>query len=60
MPTYRLFYRDSGKIQGTDDLEATNDAEAVSLVHARKLPVSCEIWDRDRLAARVPAYQLSA
>ena len=57
MPMYRLFYLNVGKIEGTDSLEATNDAEATSLVRARKLPVDCEIWERSRLVAKVPPYR---
>jgi hypothetical protein len=45
-----------GKIGHVDDLDADDDDAAVSLAYAKKLNVSCEIWDRDRLVAQIAAH----
>lgn len=57
MPKYRLYYLNQGKVEGADTLEAKHDDIAMVLVRARKLPLTCEIWDRDRLVGRVPPYR---
>jgi hypothetical protein len=56
MPKYRLYYLNMGKIEGADTLEAKHDDIAMVLVRARKLPLTCEIWDGDRLVGRVPLH----
>lgn len=57
MPKYRLYYMSGEKVEGTDELVAKSDDDAVKLVRARKLPVDCEIWGGDGLVERVPAYE---
>ena len=58
MSEYRLYYFGvSNKIEDTDTLDAKSDDEAVVLVRARKLPVRCEIWERDRLVSDVRPHQ---
>jgi hypothetical protein len=60
MATYRLYCMDGlGKIGRVEPLEAKNDDEAVHLAYTMKLPVTCEIWDRDRLVAQIPAHNTS-
>ena len=57
MAVYRLYRMDGlGKIGRVETLVAKDDAEAVSLACAQKLPVACEIWDRDRLVAEIPGH----
>ena len=57
MGHYRLYCLDgAGRIGRGDWIEAENDEGAIALVKAKKLNVSCEIWDRNRLVAKVPAY----
>ena len=54
MPSYRLFSFDgAGKITGAERLDATDDHWAIEAARALKLGVRCEIWDRERLIARV-------
>ena len=51
---YRAFCLDrDGKIIHAEALDATNDADAITLAHG--LPrdaVTCEVWDVDRLVVR--------
>lgn len=57
MAAYRLYLMNGlGKIGRVERLDARNDEEAVSLASARELPVDCEVWDRDRLVAEIPAH----
>jgi hypothetical protein len=52
---YRLYCMNGlGKIGRVEHLEAGSDEEAVHLAYEKKLPVSCEVWDRDRLVAEIP------
>lgn len=58
---YRLYVMDGlGKIGSVRNLAAENDEKAVRLACRLKLTVSCEVWDRDRLVAEVPAHDPSA
>lgn len=54
LPSYRHYRLDgAGSISSADWLEAADDAEAVRKVRAIKLACVCEIWDRNRLVARI-------
>lgn len=57
MATYRLF-RTNGlrKIEGVQELEANDDAEAVSRACGLQLHVSCELWQADRLVAQIAPH----
>ena len=46
-----------GKPGGAKLLEAKNDEEAVRLAQEMKVPVDCEVWDRDRFVAAIPAHE---
>ena len=56
--TYQLYTMDglgrSGRVQ---PLDARDDDAAIHLAFAKKLPVSSEIWDGDRLVAAVPPLE---
>ena len=61
MVDYRLYCLDGkGAIGSADWIEAASDDEAVAIVRRKKLAASCELWDRNRLVCRIPAYPISA
>ena len=61
MPDYRLYCLDgTTHIANGEWFEAKNDDEAMAIVRVKKLSVNCEIWDRDRLVASIPARSVSA
>ena len=54
MPSYRLYSFDgAGKITRAERLEATDDEWAVEAARVLKLGVRSEIWERDRIVAKV-------
>ena len=54
MPAYRHYRLDgAGSIRTADWLDATDDSDAVRQVRELKLNSVSEIWDRNRLVARV-------
>jgi len=54
LPSYRLYRLDgAGKIVGAEWVEAADDAAAEQDARNRGLPVACEMWDRNRLVARI-------
>jgi hypothetical protein len=56
MPSYRHYRLDgAGNISKAEWIEASDDADAVRQVRDKKLPVSSEIWDRNRRVAKVDA-----
>ena len=56
MADYRLYCLDGRKhISSGEWIGAMNDAQAVAFAKAKKLNVSAELWDRNRLVARIPA-----
>lgn len=58
MAAYRIYCMDgAGRISSADWIDAKNDEDAVG--QTRKLKekaVRCEIWQKDRLVARLPAH----
>jgi len=57
MAHYRLYcLDDSDKICSAEWLEAAGDDEAIQAAADLKKTVSCELWDRNRLLARIPAF----
>lgn len=60
--SYRLYRLNSdGKIVAAAELvEASSDDEAIVLVRVRNVDGSCELWDANRLVARIEAKRLSA
>lgn len=56
MPGYRHYRFDgAGKISGAEWLEATDDDDVTRQVRDLGLPFRSEIWDRNRLVARIEA-----
>ena len=54
LPSYRLYRLDgSGKIVSAEWVDAEDDAAAAQQARDRKLPVTCEMWERNRLVARI-------
>jgi len=54
LPSYRLYRLDgAGKIVSAEWVEAADDDAAVQHARDRDLPVICEMWDRNRLVARI-------
>ena len=55
---YRVFLLGShGRITGSRDIEAYNDEEAIVAARELKLPCKCEVWERARVLAELPAYR---
>ena len=60
MAEYRHYRLDgAGSISGAEWIEASCDDDAVRQVRDRKLPFDSEIWDRNRLVARIEANRLA-
>ena len=56
MSGYRHYRFDgAGKISSAEWLDATDDEDAARKVRELKLPFRSEIWDRNRLVARIDA-----
>ena len=54
MASYRLYRLDgAGKIVTAEWLEAADDAMAQERARALDLACTCEVWDRQRLVARI-------
>jgi hypothetical protein len=54
LTTYRLFCMDwFGKIMGIETIQAASDKEAVEVARDLDLGIKCEVWDRQRLIARI-------
>jgi hypothetical protein len=57
MHDYRLYCLDgAGKITGAEWIEAASDDDAVRAARDMNKPVRCEVWDRTRFVARIPAF----
>jgi hypothetical protein len=59
LPSYRLYRLDgAGKIVSAEWVEAADDKAAETHARDLALPVTCEMWERNRLVARIePARQ---
>lgn len=54
MPSYRLYRLDgAGKIVSAEWIEASDDKAATRHAREQDLPVTCEMWERNRLVARI-------
>jgi len=53
---YRLYcLGDDGRFTRAYEIEAMSDDEALALARVKKLGVKCELWERGRLVAKLPA-----
>jgi hypothetical protein len=54
LPSYRLYRLDgAGKIATAEWIDATDDDHAASQARDRVATGTCELWDRNRLVARI-------
>jgi hypothetical protein len=54
LPNYRLYRLDgAGKISNAEWLSADDDSHASDLARAIETQTTLEVWDRDRLVARI-------
>ena len=60
MRDYRLYCLDGvGKFTAAETILADSDNEAIELARTKKLEVKCELWERNRLVATIPAHDPS-
>jgi hypothetical protein len=58
---YRYYCLDStGHLYGAEWFDAANDAEAIALIEAQHSDRLCEIWESNRLVAKLSPQRLSA
>jgi len=61
VPSYRLYCLDgAGRITTAEWLEADHDDHATEQARERRMGVASEVWDRDRLVARIGPSELPA
>jgi hypothetical protein len=54
LASYRLYRLDgAGRISSAEWLEATDDEDAARKARERSLDGTCEVWERNRLIARI-------
>jgi hypothetical protein len=59
MPTYRLYKLDkAGKYDVSEELDAADDMEAMTLARAMEHPHLCEVWLARRLVGRFTPFML--
>ena len=59
--TYRIYCFDGERMTLTGDLiQASSDAEAIATAQEQGFGSKCEIWDGERLVAKLDASRLSA
>jgi hypothetical protein len=57
MPEYRLYVlTGDGHIERVEEFHASDDGDALMIAKSIKKRVPCELWDHDRLVAKLPAY----
>ena len=58
---YRVYCYDSVRnVVSSDQIQATNDEDAIAQAHAAGFGTKCEIWEGDRLVAKLEAPRLQA
>jgi len=58
VPEYRLCWMDGvGRIESLEVIIADNDDDGLAIARAMKKTVKSELWDRDRLVAKIAAHQ---
>jgi len=53
MPAYRFYCRHNGAIFHRSEIAADTDEQAIAFVRDKRLPLVCELWERDRLVATI-------
>lgn len=57
MAEYRLYcVNDRGGFSTSHEIHAEDDSDALAKARGMKLPVACELWNRNRLVANLPAH----
>jgi hypothetical protein len=60
-PLYRLYcLGGDGNITRSDWIDALSDDEAIAIARGMEKSVDCEIWEGNRLVARIPAMKKQA
>ena len=60
MPDYRLYcLNGDGHFAQVHEIGAISDADAIQQALDMKLSVKCELWQRGRLIARLPAAAIA-
>lgn len=55
MSEYRLYcINERGGFSKSHEIEAADDSDALAKALAMKQPVPCELWNRNRLVAKIP------
>jgi len=58
VPEYRLYcINEQGGFSKSHEISAEDDAQALDKVREMKLPVMCELWNRNRLVAKLPPHK---
>jgi hypothetical protein len=58
MPKYRLYcINGDGRFARIHEIDAANDAAAVSEAREKHLSVRCELWDRNRMVATLDPHR---
>ena len=51
---YRLYcLNEAGRFSKAHDIEADSDEQAIDAAREMKLPVVCELWQRNRMVAKL-------
>jgi hypothetical protein len=57
VPEYRLYcLNEQGSFTRSHEISAEDDAQALDKAREMKLPVVCELWNRNRFVAKLPAH----
>jgi hypothetical protein len=57
MPEYRLYcLNERGGFSKAHEIDASDDTDALAKARAMRLPMACELWNRDRLVGKLPPH----
>ena len=58
MGQYRLYcLNDAGRFSRSHEITAGSDKQALAKAKELKLPVECELWERDRLVGKLDPHE---
>jgi hypothetical protein len=61
MPEYRLYcLNDDGRFAKLHEINAASDADALDQARELKVDAACELWNRNRLVAKLPPHHEAA